>query len=606
MRLDFEKMVIKDFKAFRGTHTLPLNLPGVTSLVGDNQTIDRMYGNGVAKSTIWDAFIWCLYGQTPLGLRNPDVKPWSGGNPIVTVFFKSDARQNELQRSTSPNSFTLNGEAIADFADTFGLGLKLAINTVLLPQEKPLFFDRRPAEKMLLFSEAMPLERWDTRAVAAGKAADELSGEALAIESDQQHAQGALGELDTSIESLRKQASDWNDKFKHRTRVSQKEIEALRKKRDRSDNVLSGAILEQDSALTELKACERLSATLNREITLVERKLAAIDAQATAAAESVKALTIEFEALTRSKTCPTCGQTIKPTDLASHRKHISERLAAIEERVHEQIEVRKQLVTDKQTKQRQLDANELAAEGFDAKALDAGDIILRHRPEIVELNAKIAAAGTVQTEENPYTKQIAELQKRRKGVLREIAELEAELPRVRAEEENARFWVKGFKDIKLQLIEEVLGELELVTNSMIEEVGLEGWEVHYDIEREAKTGAVTSMLNVMIVSPDSRGKAVRWEAFSGGERQRLRLIGSLVLADVLLARAGIETNLEILDEPAVYWADEGVHELVGFLAERARERDKSIYFIEHSAVESVQFSNVWTVIKDEKGARVER
>jgi len=71
-----------------------------------------------------------------------------------------------------------------------------------------------------------------------------------------------------------------------------------------------------------------------------------------------------------------------------------------------------------------------------------------------------------------------------------------------------------------------------------------------------------------------------------------------------LAHVGVETNLEVLDEPAVYWSGEGVQELCDFLAIRARERDKTIFYIEHQAVESTSFSEVITVVKDKDGAYI--
>jgi len=150
----------------------------------------------------------------------------------------------------------------------------------------------------------------------------------------------------------------------------------------------------------------------------------------------------------------------------------------------------------------------------------------------------------------------------------------------------------------------VLDELELVTSGMLEEVGLVGWEISYELEKETKSGTVQRNLHVKINSPQSQGW-VRWEAWSGGEQQRLRLVGALALADVLLSHAGVEPSLEVLDEPALYWSSEGVQELCAFLAERARETKRSIFYTEHNAVESSHFSSVLTVVKDKDGAYVD-
>ena len=97
---------------------------------------------------------------------------------------------------------------------------------------------------------------------------------------------------------------------------------------------------------------------------------------------------------------------------------------------------------------------------------------------------------------------------------------------------------------------------------------------------------------------------MKWESWSGGERQRLKLVGTLALSDVLLSKAGVAANLEILDEPALYWSAAGVHDLCAFLSDRARETKRSIFFVEHSASESAHFSKVVTVVKDRKGAYI--
>ena len=111
------------------------------------------------------------------------------------------------------------------------------------------------------------------------------------------------------------------------------------------------------------------------------------------------------------------------------------------------------------------------------------------------------------------------------------------------------------------------------------------------------------LLHVEIQSPDSRN-FVRWGSWSGGERQRLKLIGTLALSDVLLAKAGVQTNLEILDEPSMYFSSEGVEQLNAFLADRAKQLGKCIYYVDHGAADSAHFSNVITIVKDKDGSYI--
>jgi DNA repair exonuclease SbcCD ATPase subunit len=602
MRLELQEIIIKDFKAFKGEHCLPLGVSGVTFLFGENLITPSMHGNGAAKSTIWDALMWCLYGRTPRGLRNPEVVPWSGGKTSVGVIIKIDGRVTEFLRTLSPSRFTCDGEDIADFASAFGVGFELAINTILLPQGKDLFLERTPGDKMKLFSEALDLKRWDIRSDAASIATTALNAEVIKLESEKASETGALDEVVQLLVAAKRSANDWNDRAKQKTRASQKEIAELRKKRTAFENRLGTAILAEDSALTELKASEIALRKMRGEEAEIRAELGSLSVKIDVLTDELTRVESGQRALKESKTCPTCGQPVKASNLKTHWAELEERCNDIDVELTNACGIREKKVLLQTAKKKAIGLAEKAADKFDEKARNAGDEILRVRPEIAELDKKIAAA-TSNEEENPYTKQVGELTTRRNEIALDIKSIERDLDLTRTTVEHSKYWIKGFKEIKLQLIEDVLSELELVANSMIEEVGLVGWQIGFDIEKEAKSGNITNMINVQVSSPQSK-KPVRWEAFSGGECQRLRLIGSLALADVLLAHAGIETNLEILDEPAVYWASEGIQELASFLDYRARERDKSIFFIEHSAVESVHFARVWTVRNDATGAKV--
>ncbi len=110
-------------------------------------------------------------------------------------------------------------------------------------------------------------------------------------------------------------------------------------------------------------------------------------------------------------------------------------------------------------------------------------------------------------------------------------------------------------------------------------------------------------LQVLIDSPGSVGK-VRWQSFSGGERQRLRLIGGLALSEVLLNHAAIQVDLEILDEPTRHLSAEGIRSLCETLPLRAERLERRTFYIDHQAVESVNFSTVTTVQKGNNGSRI--
>jgi energy-coupling factor transporter ATP-binding protein EcfA2 len=97
---------------------------------------------------------------------------------------------------------------------------------------------------------------------------------------------------------------------------------------------------------------------------------------------------------------------------------------------------------------------------------------------------------------------------------------------------------------------------------------------------------------------------VRWQAWGGGVAQRLRLVGAIALSDVLLHRAGVSTNLLIMDEPTRSLSRAGIDDLVDLLSDLAKRSQKTILFVDHHAVPSTKFASVLTVIRDKSGSRI--
>jgi energy-coupling factor transporter ATP-binding protein EcfA2 len=73
---------------------------------------------------------------------------------------------------------------------------------------------------------------------------------------------------------------------------------------------------------------------------------------------------------------------------------------------------------------------------------------------------------------------------------------------------------------------------------------------------------------------------------------------------VLLNYAGVETDLEVLDEPTRHLSGVGVRDLCEWLAWRAGQLQRRTLLVDHHAVDSSYFASTFTVIKDENGSRV--
>jgi DNA repair exonuclease SbcCD ATPase subunit len=613
MKLDFVNITIVNFKSFSGKHKLDLASfgSGLHFLRGKNKIEPRLGSNGAAKSSLWDALTWCLYGRTVDGLRNPDIEPWHGDkNTDVSVGVWTDKEHPSIvTRTTHPNGLKIDGETVGQeqVEQLIGLNFDTFCHTVLLGQDQPLFFDLAPKAKMDLFSAVLDLDRWDLRAAKASEKAreraiteSEIIGEITGVET-------ALSQISLMSEKVKKQSEEWNTEQVRQMETTEGRIAELKRGLEHLQGEHATADLAYDSADTELRDIQKRLPEFSRKSEGYLQKRADIKGRLDVVNLEIDRLKLALEKRGDGARCPTCGQSVKGTSLAKHRAELAEQLEGTES---EKKSLNKKLKTIDEL----IDAHKKGIEivrkaqgEFQTKANKAQDLLDSLIPQIAEHNARIASlteqVKTKQETENPYQIQLTDLRRRKTKLTADQRDLTERLDRIRSLIERTKFWVKGFRDVRLYIIEDVLQELELTTNAMLEDVGLIGWEVRFDVEKETKSGTIQRGLNVMILSPKHK-QPVRWESFSGGECQRLRLVGALALSEVLLARAGVAPTMEILDEPTHNLSDAGVADLVEFLADRAKQLKRQIWLTDHMAVESSRFASVLTVIKDKNGSRL--
>ena len=258
MKLEFISQTMTNFKAFRGRHEFIWDAPGLNFIRGENKLDKDLTANGASKSSVFDAWCWCLFGRTPGGLRNPDVLPWSGEkNTQVSVRLTIDGVPHVVYRSIGPNRLVWDDEDIdQDKLNTklLGLNFDLATNTILLPQDRPLFFDRTPEKKMELFSETLDYERWDRRVDRAREKRTMAEGDVASCTLKLEMLQSALSEVESLLVTIKDTSEKWVvDQRKKKQQVAA-EISKLEQELEVKENELGSAKLKEDGAETELVA----------------------------------------------------------------------------------------------------------------------------------------------------------------------------------------------------------------------------------------------------------------------------------------------------------------------------------------------------------------
>lgn len=614
IELSLDRLTIENFKSITGTpvildlQSLPI---GLHYLRGVNKVHPRLGSNGAGKTTLWDALSWCWYGRTPRGQRAPNLRPHGASPDTMTVraATRIDKRLSTIARSV-PGGLTINGVVVGQeqVDRLLGISFDTFCHTVLLAQGEPLFFDLKPAEKMALLSQVLELERWDERSSIASRKVSSLKLLQMRLEGEATGLDAQIRQTQALTDRCKDDLDSWERDRQTYLKSDKKKLDALNKGLDLLTNEWSQAESAFDMASTELKG---LVYDLRKHETTRTEALRKSDHTEQFIAQAVKREAAIYHELNdlKAKRCPVCGQPTKGAThtLAEHRKALLNEQTDLQRNVTRERKTLKTVKAELARLTTAIDNMDKAEKQFRAKMekSEASEQALRTRLLVMKVDIKQIKVTNERLEEqdNPHRAQLAHLRKVSKKLTVDLRELRDRIDRLSSQIERTQFWIKGFRDVRLYLIEDALQDLQLVANTMLPEVGLDGWNIEYAIERETKSGTMQRGITVSIVPPD-HNNPISWDSWSGGEGQRLRIIGALALSDVLLARAGVRCNLSVLDESSKYLSGSGVRELIEFLAMRARNNRQHIWYVDHATIESNHFASVTRVIRDREGTSI--
>lgn len=612
-KLSFTSINITNFKTFVGEHTLKLaQSPGLYYIAGANKVAPELGANGVGKSTIWDALTWVLWGRTGRDNRPANaVKPWKKGKgqTSVALHFHSHGWAHTLIRTRSPNQLLLieGGDEDEELEPReiqqdqvpklLGMTEEMFRRTLVLGQFGTLFLDLKPEAQAQMFTEALGLDVWLRAIDVAGEQAKGAQRAADQAASNMQANEAALATIATEIAEATELAETFATDQAQRYRKADRGVTTL----------------EKDLAAAQAEVPERPELPDNSHIDLLRDALAtAKDAQrdadtaVTANAEARAADQRALAALNKPKpTCGECGQVL-PAKAAA--KSVTE----LQESIRKRTAIEKSLVrTQQQAQQAVLDAQTVvtnAKEEYEeckasyTERQHTYDKAIRKVASIQgELKVWKADRDKIQAETNVALETVQRLKTRRQLMRATGTQLKGQRDAALAAVEEAKFWQDGFREIRLSIIDQTLVELEMATSRHAAMLGLHEWGVKFDTSRETKAGTVSYAFSVLLYPPGQE-EPVKWESYSGGESQRWQLATAFALSEVLLARAGIAPNIEVLDEPTRGLSAGGVSDLLDHLRDRAVELGRAIYFVDHHSLDKGAFDGTLVVTKGRKGS----
>ena len=623
--IKFQSIEIEGFKNFKKKQIFIFSRePGLYFIGGKNKKHPRLGSNGIGKTTLFDALIWVLKGETIRGTEGNILKSWKMPKKtpcrVSLNFYKDDYLCN-LTRTQGPNTLVLkkndSKEEVMTQAEVDKLVPLQADQTVyslITGQFNTSFLDLTPTPKLNFFSSLMGLDFWED-------CSDKASLKLKKLEADK------LKELTTqaiytqTLSNLGLQKIDLQTKKKDYDTVKKVEIDTITKKADsileqvkeleKEDNELSmqlamheqeqGRIFHQEEMLVP-----KVEVIKVNEINPINDKLTTLSERKRAANKSLE----KWKSM--EDKCPTCEQDIKPDFLATEKTKLKKELVSIAKEISTLEESREEARA--RMLKLELEIAELTTKHLDKKTIitDLNNQLNKlgtnkslKMQEVKHLREEVAKLNNI---DNIFDKEITETEGKIAKAMQDLDTCTSRVEQYLKAITGVQFWSKGFKELRLWVIADALEALEIESNNALAELGLPEWTLKFVIEREtSKKGTLSKGLFVMVNSPDiPEDTYIPFEVWCGGETQRLKLATIIGFTELIKNYKGVSFNIKAWDEPATFLSNEGIEDFIKFLYDYSREHGQSIYWIDQRNLESNYFNKVIEIVngKDESGSEI--
>lgn len=607
------------FKSFakKETFTFP-EQSGFYFLTGDNQVEPELGANGAGKSTLWDLICWVLYGKTARGLKASDIKSWYTDDKCGGEYeFKVEGVKYKLIRTWSPNTLKLaaEGEKLRtvkqdDIDELVGLDYDSFLYSILFGQFKDMFFDLEPSKKGTLFSSILKLDYWDHKSDKAKQQfnnLDAFAGDYKKFISEHTGEIKGLEVLDFN-DQIEKFVEDQNVKkkaLKEEIKQDQDDLEAIREEGKLATKEMTRCERDYEELKAIIPEAREIYNEISDDINKIKRARSKKEGEYTSVEKDLK----KFRSVENDGVCPYCTQEVSDDHIANEIEKLEDKLAErdkymkqaakeiteLEDQLRDANTEIKAIGDDYESARDEYTANKSQMQGLQREATNIARRVHSIKDELEAIDKEV----------NPYIKKQEDLEARILLLKDQIESYTKELAQTEQKAEAVKYWVKGFKEVRLFLISEVLTQLEVEVNNCLFQLGLKDWRIQFATDSENKSGALRKGFTVMIYSPYNE-EPVNWKSWSGGESQRLRLAGSLGLANLILARNGVDSFIEIYDEPTQGLNDQGIQDLLETLNSRSRDLEKQIWIIDHRSLEFGGFEDSYVATKTLEGTHLSK
>lgn len=620
MKLNFNKLHIENFMSI-GEIDLHFDaLNGYNTIIGENRNItDNARSNGTGKSSIFEALVWCLTGDTIRG--NKDVSNHNGDDgACVSVEFDCDGKHYAISRYKDHKKFKSNLFIIVNGEDKSGKGIRdsekvlqnylpdltasLIGSVVVLGQGLPSRFtnntpaSRKEVLESLTNSDFM-IEDIKKR---IGDRKSELNTSLRNAEDEILQLETKITMFEQRVQSLRNSLSSLDD-VEHLLEV-RRELSDLVDKHRKSVSEYSSQYSEASDRAKQLNTkYDELESEMYSKLSVIKDeyndKRSEIMAKIAVAEASSNALKKKIaEAKKVTDVCPTCGQKLPGVyvpNTESDEKELEHLVFEVSNLSIDNDRLREEYLVNRWT--------EVESEYKPTLSVLMNDLVATQGIVNEASNSKATAEDVISTLERRILNVDGDIQlyeSKKKSIVDEISSCEASITQYGAS-------VLGAKTVKTDIEHRLSAVSKFETIAKRDFRGYLLQDIIVYINTRAKhyckcvfdTDLIDFSLDGNNISISYNGKS--YESLSGGERQKVDIIVQFSIRDMLCAYTGFYTNIIVLDEIFDNLDDIGSHRVIDLISNQLSDID-SIFIISHHAKElNLPYDRELVVVKNENG-----
>lgn len=566
MNITFKKIIINNFLSLGSNIEVLLDDQGFVLVNGVNLETDKSQSNGSGKSSLFDAILWAITGDTLRGTNEVVNENSNEGCFCELEFVVEDYVYKIIRYKSHPeygNSchFYENDELISDQTkksqDNINNKLPMMTTDIL--------------GSIVLLGQGLPYKFSSLSPINRKNLLETMSGSSSQID----HLKYLLDLKDAKV---LQELSDINaDKIRTESEINSNKqliqhIESMQE--DTSESILS-KIQEQENLC---RINEETIKGSSEELLRHSESYESIIKVYNNVNEYVGRLNQEISDLETKKQqigtgiCPTCN---RPYDNYEERKKLSEEYSEL---LSDKSSTLSSLVTKKSVIKTQMDQLSSSIGSLNNQITSLNHQVNESKGKIIELNNKL-------NKSKDHDKQLSDTKKL-------IKDKEVELYDINKKISNFDDIVSTISYLKRQVSRDFKGYV-------LEDV------IKYLSDRSKKYGSyffsdhdINLVLkgNKILIHIDNR----QYENLSGGERQRVDLCVQFALRDMLIVTSGFSCNLLVLDEAFDNLDMEGSQSLVELVTSEFFDVN-SVFTITHHSDISIPYDKILTVVKNKSG-----